>query len=60
VRARRLVEGAAAVAHRIRDTGEGIAAEHLEKIWEPSLPQTGRKGTGLEWHLRRIVEDTAG
>ncbi|HWP35605.1 MAG TPA: PAS domain-containing sensor histidine kinase [Thermodesulfobacteriota bacterium] len=44
--------GAAAVLIRVRDTGDGIAAEHLERIFEPFFQARGgavgrKRGTGL-------------
>ena len=37
---------------RVRDTGPGIASEHLERIWEPDFT-TKRRGTGLGLALVR-------
>jgi len=56
------LEGAAAVAIEFEDTGEGIAAEHLEKIWEPFFTTKPEgKGTGLGMAIcRRIVEEHGG
>jgi len=50
------------VAIEFEDTGEGIAAEHLEKIWEPFFYHKPEgKGTGLGMAIcRRIVEEHGG
>ena len=56
------LEGAEAVALEFADTGDGIAAENLEKIWEPffTTKEEG-KGTGLGLAIcRRIVEEHGG
>jgi len=51
-----------AVAIEFADTGEGIAAENLEKIWEPFFTTKPEgKGTGLGLAIcRRIVEEHGG
>jgi signal transduction histidine kinase len=56
------LEGAEAVAIDFADAGEGIAAEHLEKIWEPFFTTKAEgKGTGLGMAIcRRIVEEHGG
>jgi PAS domain S-box-containing protein len=56
------LEGAEAVAIEFADTGEGIAAENLEKIWEPFFTTKPEgKGTGLGLAIcRRIVEEPGG
>jgi two-component system NtrC family sensor kinase len=56
------LEGAEAVAIEFVDTGEGIAAENLEKIWEPFFTtKPAGKGTGLGLAIcRRIVEEPGG
>ncbi len=56
------LEGAEAVAIEFVDTGGGIAAENLEKIWEPFFTtKPAGKGTGLGLAIcRRIVEEPGG
>jgi len=56
------LEGAEAVAIEFADTGEGITAENLEKIWEPFFTTKPEgKGTGLGLAIcRRIVEEPGG
>jgi PAS domain S-box-containing protein len=56
------LEGAEAVAIEFADTGEGIAAENLETIWEPFFTTKPEgKGTGLGLAIcRRIVEEPGG
>ena len=56
------LEAAEAVAIDFADTGEGIAADHLEKIWEPFFTTKPEgKGTGLGMAIcRRIVEEHGG
>src|SRR5258706_16260247 len=56
------LEGAEAVAIEFADTGEGIAAENLKKIWEPFFTTKPEgKGTGLGLAIcRRIVEEPGG
>src|SRR6266404_49567 len=56
------LEGTEAVAIEFADTGEGIAPEHLEKIWEPFFTTKPEgKGTGLGMAIcRRIVEEHGG
>jgi two-component system sensor histidine kinase HydH len=45
----------------VTDTGEGIAPEFLEKIWEPFYSTKGPTGTGLGLDIcRRIVERHGG
>jgi PAS domain S-box-containing protein len=53
---------AEAVAIEFVDTGEGITAENLEKIWEPFFTTKPEgKGTGLGLAIcRRIVEEHGG
>ena len=53
---------AKAVAIEVADTGEGITAENLEKIWEPFFTTKPEgKGTGLGLAIcRRIVEEHGG
>lgn len=56
------LEGAEAVMVEFADSGEGIAVENLEKIWEPffTTKPEGR-GTGLGLAIcRRIVEEHGG
>ena len=56
------LNGAEAVAIEFADTGEGIAAENLEKIWDPFFTTKPEgKGTGLGLAIcRRIVEEHGG
>jgi len=56
------LEGAEAVAIEFADTGEGIAPENVEKIWEPFFTTKPEgKGTGLGLAIcRRIVEEPGG
>jgi PAS domain S-box-containing protein len=56
------LEGAEAVAIEFADTGEGITAENLERIWEPFFTTKPEgKGTGLGLAIcRRIVEEPGG
>jgi signal transduction histidine kinase len=51
-----------AIEIRFEDTGEGISADKLEKIWEPFFTTKPEgKGTGLGMGIcRRIVEDHGG
>jgi signal transduction histidine kinase len=51
-----------AVAIEFADTGEGITAENLEKIWDPFFTTKPEgKGTGLGLAIcRRIVEEHGG
>jgi PAS domain S-box-containing protein len=53
---------AQAVAIEFADTGEGITAENLEKLWEPFFTTKPEgKGTGLGLAIcRRIVEEHGG
>ncbi|HSP64363.1 MAG TPA: PAS domain S-box protein [Pyrinomonadaceae bacterium] len=53
---------AKAVAIEVEDTGEGITAEDLQKIWEPFFTTKPEgKGTGLGLAIcRRIVEEHGG
>jgi PAS domain S-box-containing protein len=56
------LEGAEAVMVEIADSGEGIAVEDLEKIWQPfftTKPEHGGTGLGLAI-CRRIVEEHGG
>jgi signal transduction histidine kinase len=42
---------------KVRDTGSGIQAEHLRKIWQPFFSTKGEEGTGLGLDIcKRIVE----
>jgi len=54
--------GDAAVAIEFADSGEGISAENMEKIWEPFFTtKPAGKGTGLGLAIcRRIVEEHGG
>ena len=56
------LEDAAAVVIEFADTGEGILAENLEKIWEPFFTTKPEgKGTGLGLAIsRRVVEEHGG
>ena len=56
------LDGTDAVAIEFADTGEGIPAENLEKIWEPFFTTKPEgKGTGLGLAIcRRIVEESGG
>lgn len=56
------LEGVDAVAIEFSDSGEGIAAENLEKVWEPFFTTKAEgKGTGLGLAIcRRIVEEPGG
>lgn len=56
------LEGSPAVQLEFVDTGEGISAENLEKIWEPFFTTKSEgKGTGLGLAIcRRIVEQHGG
>ena len=62
VRARSNGFGDSAVAIDFADTGEGIAAGNLEKVWEPFFTTKPEgKGTGLGLAIcRRIVEEHGG
>src|ERR1044072_310069 len=53
---------AGAVAIEFTDTGEGIAAENVEKVWDPFFTTKPEgKGTGLGLAIcRRIVEEHGG
>jgi signal transduction histidine kinase len=53
---------AQAVVIEFKDTGKGIAAADLEKVWEPFFTtKPGGKGTGLGLAIcRRIAEEHAG
>jgi two-component system, cell cycle sensor histidine kinase and response regulator CckA len=43
-----LIDGSQAATIRVRDTGSGIAPEHLERVFEPFFTTKGREeGTGL-------------
>ncbi|HEX3084423.1 MAG TPA: PAS domain S-box protein [Pyrinomonadaceae bacterium] len=56
------LNGSSAVTIEFEDTGEGISAENLDKVWEPffTTKQEG-KGTGLGMAIcRRIVEEHGG
>ncbi len=57
-----LLGDAEAVAIEFADTGEGISAENLEKIWDPFFTTKPEgKGTGLGLAIcRRIVEEHGG
>jgi signal transduction histidine kinase len=53
---RTAVAGAQAIAISVRDTGCGIAAEHLAQIWEPYVTsKTGGTGLGLAIARQTIV-----
>ena len=56
------LEGGEAVLVEFADSGEGIAAENLEKIWEPFFTTKSEgRGTGLGLAIcRRIVEEHGG
>jgi PAS domain S-box-containing protein len=56
------LNGSKAVAVDFADTGQGITAENLEKIWDPFFTTKPEgKGTGLGLAIcRRIVEEHAG
>jgi nitrogen fixation negative regulator NifL len=56
------VRDAKAVAIEVEDTGEGITAENLAKIWDPFFTTKPEgKGTGLGMGIcRRIVEEHGG
>jgi len=57
-----LLENTEAVGIEFADTGEGIPAKNLEKIWEPFFTTKPEgKGTGLGLAIcRRIVEEPGG
>jgi signal transduction histidine kinase len=57
-----LLDHSEAVLVEFADTGEGIAAENLKKIWDSFFTtKTEGKGTGLGLAIcRRIVEDHGG
>ncbi len=57
-----VLDDAEAVAIEFADTGEGIAAENLEKIWDPFFTTKPEgKGTGLGLAIcRRVVEEHGG
>lgn len=61
-RADALAGGQAAVRIEVADTGMGIAAEHLEKVFDPYFTTKAEgQGTGLGLAIcRRIVEDHRG
>jgi PAS domain S-box-containing protein len=45
----------------IRDSGQGIAPEHLDRIFDPFFTTKGSKGTGLGLSIcQRILEDHCG
>jgi signal transduction histidine kinase len=44
------------VAARIRDTGTGIPAEHLDKVWEMFFT-TKARGSGIGLFVARMVVD---
>ena len=45
----------------IRDSGTGIAQEHLEKIFEPFFTTKGNLGTGIGlWVARQLIERRGG
>ena len=57
-----VLDGVEAIAVEFADTGEGISAENLEKVWEPFFTTKPEgKGTGLGLAIcRRIVEEHGG
>jgi len=57
-----VLDGQPAVAVDFADTGDGISAENLDKIWEPFFTTKAEgKGTGLGLAIcRRIVEEHNG
>jgi len=59
---RKMVKGAPYIRIRIRDTGEGIPAEKIEKVFEPFFStRTSRIGTGLGLPIAKsIVEEEGG
>lgn len=59
---REMVRALPYIRTRIRDTGEGIPAEMIEKVFEPFFStRTSRKGTGLGLPIAKsIVEDEGG
>ena len=57
-----MLENTKAVQVEFSDTGEGISAEHREKVWEPFFTTKPEgKGTGLGLAIcRRIVDEHGG
>jgi PAS domain S-box-containing protein len=57
-----MLESGKAVQIEFSDTGEGISAEHQEKMWEPFFTTKAEgKGTGLGLAIcRRIVDEHGG
>lgn len=59
---REMVKGLSYIRVSIRDTGEGIPAEKIEKVFEPFFTtRSSRKGTGLGLPIAKsIVEEEGG